>query len=129
MSEFEDKYADVLQNIEWSLLKTTRDHPELCDHDMLRVLEHVLLFYKNRQNSSIKNTLNQLNQEIFDTVIAICEFRLGKNISTSKITSVKPITLEELFLCLKRIEKSINFWTKNGGRKGYINFASPYALI
>ncbi len=35
------------------------------------------------------------------------------------------ITVEELLLCLKRIKKSITFWTQQLGRKGYMQFVVP----
>jgi hypothetical protein len=36
------------------------------------------------------------------------------------------LTAAELVLCLKRIRKSIDFWTKEGGRQGYLNYVSEY---
>ena len=49
LTEFEDQYIDVLQNIEWALLSLVKDHPELSDHDMpLRIIEQALTYYKSR---------------------------------------------------------------------------------
>ena len=39
-----------------------------------------------------------------------------------------PLPLSELLVCLKKIQKSIQFHTKQGGRKGYIAFVTPYAF-
>ena len=109
LTEFEDQYIDVLQNIEWALLSLVKDHPELSDHDMLRIIEQALTYYKSQQrgNLAIAQRLPPPDKQI----------------------ACNPITIEELILCLKRIEKSIKFWTKQGGRKGYINFAAPRALV
>ena len=37
-----------------------------------------------------------------------------------------PLTAAELVLCLKRIRKSINFWNKQGGRQGYLEYVLEY---
>ncbi len=131
-TEFEDKYLDVLQNIEWSLLSSTKDNPKLCDHDMLRIVEHALAYYKSPQRDSfcVERKLADMQQEIFERVVATCDWRLGlQSLSPDKDLYCDPISVEELLLCLKRIEKSIKFWTKQGGRKGYITFVASRALV
>jgi hypothetical protein len=40
--------------------------------------------------------------------------------------SPEPITLDELVACLKRVRKSINLWTRKGGRQGYLTFVSKF---
>ena len=135
ITEFEEKYIDVLQNIECALLSTLKDHPALCDHDMLRVIEQILTHYEFPQNSNTptlqsKLTLPQI--EIFERVASICNWRLGLAplyADDDTEMTCAPIAREEIVLCLKRIKKSIIFWTKNGGRRGYITFAAPRALV
>jgi len=39
---------------------------------------------------------------------------------------IKPITVNELLDCLKRIKKSVQFWTKEGGRQGYLVYISNF---
>ncbi len=131
-TEFEDKYLDVLQNIEAALLLTVIDHPELSDHDMLRITEQTLTYYKSQQKGNLaiaQSKLTDIHQDIFERVFSIWEWRLGRLPLPNKEVTCSPITIEELLLCLKRIEKSIKFWTKQGGRKGYITFAAPLALM
>ena len=128
---FEDKYLDVLQNIEYGLLSMVKDHPQLCDHDMLRVIEQALIYYKSRPResaSAFQHKLAHPQQEIFSRVITMCDWRLGLRPLDHELQCT-PISEEELLLCLKRIEKSIKFWTKQGGRRGYITFAEPRALV
>jgi len=130
--EFEGQYLDVLQNIECALLSLVKDHPELSDHDMLRTTEQALTHYKSQQRGNpaiAQSKLTDIHQDIFERVLSICEWRLGRLPPPNKETVCSPITIEELLLCLKRIEKSIKFWTKQGGRKGYINFVTPRMLV
>lgn len=35
-------------------------------------------------------------------------------------------TYESLVPCLKRLVKSVNKWTKHGGRQGYLNFMTQF---
>jgi hypothetical protein len=131
-TEFEDQYLDVLQNIEWSLLSMTPDHPELSDYDMRRIIEHSIAHYQTRQKGDLASPERKLTgvpQESLECVISVCEWRLGQRPPPHNEMVCSSITIEELILCLKRIEKSIKFWTKRGGRKGYINFAGPRALV
>jgi hypothetical protein len=132
VTEFEDQYLDVLQNIEWGLLSLVKDHPELSDYDMLHIIKQALTYYKSQQRGDLAISqikLTDIYQEIFERVLSICDWRLGKLPPPYRELACTPITIEELLLCLKRIEKSIKFWTKRGGRKGYINFAAPRALV
>jgi hypothetical protein len=95
---------------------------------MLRVIEHVRSYYKScqRGNNPTKNKFTTIHQAIFDKVTLICDVML-----LGKITENIPfqaISMEELLLCVSRIEKSIKRWTKQNGRRGYIEFVSPYVL-
>ncbi|MGE5196347.1 MAG: hypothetical protein ACM3JI_03345 [Anaerolineae bacterium] len=131
LTEFKDQYLDVLQNIEWALLSLVKEHPELSDHDMLRIIEQALTYYKSQQRENLviaQSKLTDIRQDIFERIRSMCEWRLERLPSPNKEIACNPIIIEELLLCLKRIEKSIKFWTKQGGRKGYINFAAPRAL-
>ena len=132
LTEFEDQYLDVLQNVEWALLSLVKDHPELSDHDMLCIIEQALTYYKSQQRENpviAQSKLTDIRQDIFERILSMCEWRLGRLPPPDKQIACNPITIEELILCLKRIEKSIKFWTKQGGRKGYINFAASRALV
>jgi len=131
IAEFENRYLDVLQHIEWGLLSLVKDHPELSDHDMLRIIEQILTYYKSRQRGNLataKNKSTGIHQEIFERVLSTCEQRLDRLFPTNEEMACNPIMIEELLLCLKRIEKSIKVWAKKGGRKGYINFAIPFMI-
>ncbi len=131
-SQFEDQYLVVLQSIEQALFSLVKAHPDLSDHDMLRIIEQTIAYYKSQQRENpvhIRNKLTDIEQDIFQRILSTCEWRLGKLLPNDQQIAFNPITIEELILCLKRIEKSIKFWTKQGGRKGYINFAAPFALL
>jgi hypothetical protein len=131
-TDLEDKYIDVLQNIEWSLLSSAKNNPKLCDYDILRVVEYAIACYKSRERERFlaERKIDGTYQELFEKVAAMCDWRLGlRSLSPVKDLYCDPISPEELILCLKRIEKSIKFWTKQAGRMGYITFVSAHVLV
>jgi hypothetical protein len=72
--------------------------------------------------------LSERARRIFEAVRRMCEWRLGRApaLDNSPADLDPTVTAAELVLCLKRIRKSIDFWTKEGGRQGYLNFVSKY---
>ncbi len=141
-SDFEEKYLDVLQNIEAGIVSVYREHPEMTDYDAQKAVEALIREYQaettNRPVPVV--AMNPLAQETYHSVKVMCEWRLGrvqmeteKKKSFFKWPSKKPVempiapkTVEEIVLCLKRIRKSIEHWNRQNGRQGYLNFVSEF---
>lgn len=132
ISDFEEKYLDVLQNIEFGIVSVYRLHPEMVDWDALKAIETLIREY----HAEITNhpvpalVLKPFALEVHDSVKAMCGWRLGRNqpLGDKKSTelSLEPKTTDEILLCLKRIRKSIQHWNRRGGRQGYLDFISEY---
>lgn len=60
----------------------------------------------------------------------MCELRLGRGdhfeAADGEVIKLPEITLLEIIACLKRIRKSVERWTKRGGRQGYLNFVNEF---
>ncbi len=133
---FEERYEDVLQNIEFGIIQVYSEHPEMTNWEVLAAVEALLRIYraeaKGRQATS--PSLAPLAQEVYDSVKMMCEWRLGREMTfldeegEPVELSPEPITLDELVACLKRVRKSINFWNREGGRQGYLTFVSRFIL-
>lgn len=139
---FEEKYLDVLQNIEAGIVSVYRRHPQMLDWDALKAIETLIREYQAEQTDRpVPDVdLKALPQEVYDSVKAMCEWRLGRNQaqkeekkSLFKLRSkksdelpIEPKTREEIVLCLKRIRKSIERWNKRSGRQGYLDFISEF---
>ena len=130
---FEDEYLDVLQNIEFAIINVYRQHPELTDWDALDAVEALIRVYtaeaRGRPRPDIR--LNDLPQTVFEFVQAMCEWRLGREeMLTSNDQpvdmSIEPKSVDEILACLKRIRRSIRHWTKEGGRRGYLDFVAQF---
>ena len=128
MQAFEDKYMDVLQNIEMAIVSVYRDHDDLLDYDVDRVLNLLWKEYRNEQinKATLMPSLNENPQLVYDRVKNVCEWRLGRAEMNLKDTFSKikpePISIDEILGCLKRILKSLKLWNKEGGRQGYLYF-------
>lgn len=140
--DFEEKYMDVLQNIEFSIVSVYRQHPEMVDWDALKAVETLIREYHAEQTHHLVPAvaLKPLAQEVYESVKAMCEWRLGRSqplVEESKSffkspfkkapeLKMEPKTTEEIILCLKRIRKSIELWNRRNGRQGYLAFISEY---
>ena len=140
--DFEEEYLDVLQNIEFGIISVYRQHPEMVDWDALKAIEILIREYQAEETGrSVPDVdLKSLPRQVYDSVKAMCEWRLGgsqiqkeekklffKLRSTkSADLPIEPKTMEEIILCLKRIRKSIERWNKRRGRQGYLDFISDF---
>jgi hypothetical protein len=128
----EEKYEDVLQNIESRVVATYHAHPELTDWDVEVAYEALIQFYQAevRQKLVSLRQLDGLQAEVLDGAQTMCEWRLGRETMfddhDQPIGIESPITASEIVACLKRLRKSVQFWTKAGGRQGYLNYISEF---
>ncbi len=53
------------------------------------------------------------------------EMRLGGTTAPDQ-PEVPPISLEDLVACLRKLRKSVDFWTKQGGRQGYLEYIDKF---
>ncbi|HXF86005.1 MAG TPA: hypothetical protein VNK49_11515 [Anaerolineales bacterium] len=127
MASFEEQYLDVLQNIEMAIVSVYREHHDLLDYEVDKVLNLIWTEYRNEKagKATPMPKLSENAQRVYDRVKEICEWRIGrKDILEDKFTDMKPrpISLDEIMACLKRILKSVKLWNKEGGRQGYLYF-------
>ena len=130
---FEEKYLDVLHNIETALVQTYDEHAEMTDWDARDAVKALLRVYKAESSGRAAPTLqlNPLAQKAYHYLRLVCEFRLGR--ATISPEEGKPLaalpppkTLDEMIACLQRVLRSIELWQKEGGRRGYYNFVNQF---
>ncbi|MEW5958232.1 MAG: hypothetical protein AB1801_10940 [Chloroflexota bacterium] len=131
--DFEEKYQDVLQNIEFGIIKVYHRHADLLDYDVETALAALIRAYQAEQSPRPVNppALNELRQELYDAVKSMCEWRLGRAELTragrsERLPTPRAITVDEIIACLKRIRKSVQKWNKHGGRQGYLTFVEQF---
>jgi hypothetical protein len=138
MSEprFEEQHEDVLQNIEFGIISVYREHPEMTDWQVLDAIQALIRTYQaeERGRQVDSPSLEPLAQQVYDMAGAMCEWRLGRDQFVSEEGDkpidlpIEPLSLDEIAACLKRIRKSIKFWSKRGGRQGYLNYVEQFIV-
>ena len=130
---FEDQYMDVLQNIEFGIVTIYKNHPEMADSNVMRMLEALTDQYAAEKIGRPHRhfSLSVMEQALLENVRRMCEWRLGRDTlrdspEKAKKIAPEPITIDEIVLCLKRIHKSVKKWNKEGGRQGYLQFVIQY---
>lgn len=133
-TSLEKKYFDVLQNIEFAIVQTYREQPDLTDAQVDNVLNGLIRVYRaeesGREPPRVK--LSELEKALFGGTKAMCDWRLGRE-SMVKVdkkgreeaVTVDPIEMSEIVACLKRLRRSVSLWSKRGGRQGYLTVVSP----
>jgi hypothetical protein len=131
MGQFEDEYLDVLYKIESAVLAACRKTPSAEDYDAHNAINALIRVYQaelnQRQPPPIR--LQPTAENIRDAVQIVCDIMLGRKplpIEKDRPLDIETITLAELVACLKRVRKSIERWTKEGGRRGYLDFISEF---
>ena len=129
----EDDYLDVLQNIEFAIIHDYRKDSTLIDMDVRDAVEALLRHYgaEERQFRPPTIALAEKPSRVFRAVKDVCEWRLGRPTQLARVGAESegdpgPVTVGDILICLKRIQKSVRRWNKQGGRQGYLSFASQY---
>ena len=123
-----EQYEDVLQNIEAAILSVHRRNPALLDYDVEGALEALVGAYTTelRGRTPPERQLSDLRGDVYRAVRPICEWRLGREAEGMPAVADGAKTVEEIVACLKRIQKSVRRWTREGGRQGYLRFVGQY---
>ena len=129
MEEFGQKNLDVLQNIEFGIIEVYRADPSLLDVDAKDAIDALVRYYRCEEEQRTPPTmkLGDRAQRVFQSVQRMCEWRLGRSSFHGEDSAPgSGIALAELVECLREIQKSIPRWSRQGGRKGYLDFVGQY---
>ena len=136
----EEKYEDVLQNLESAIVGYYRENPELIDAEVETAISWLVKLYSAQaqgKTSSYREPRG-VSAEVGKSVKQMCEWRLGREKLEVEEESgqgqgleiteleISPLEPKEIVACLKRIQSSIKFWTKKHGRQGYLNFVAKF---
>jgi hypothetical protein len=124
----EDKYLDVLQNIEFAIVDVYRQYPKMTDYEVIRVLEAVIDGYKAEMGGrpAREYEASGMEADLYAAVRDACEWRLGRSETPPGMPAPEPVTVETIVLCLKQILRSVMKSNRTGGRTGYLDFIVQY---
>jgi hypothetical protein len=108
-----------------------QENPDLIDAEVETALDWLIRLYNAQiQGRSFSRPLRGISRQVAEDVKSMCEIRLGRSQLRDEegnaILDLGNITLDEIVECLKRIKSSVNFWTKERGRQGYLNFVKQF---
>jgi hypothetical protein len=115
----------ILHSIESVIIQRYRKNPAILDYSINRVLEWLIRYY----NAQLKwrnfepSTTNQEEEDL----------KLYQEIQMLWDAFIKNKNHDETILCteiwiihLKKIRKSVDFWTKLHGRQWYLNYVQEF---
>lgn len=131
--DVEEEYLDILQNIEFAIMAVYQQDPLLVDFDVEAAVNALITNYRaeSQNHEARQPNLNERAKLVFQSVGAMCEWRLGREGFVPEDGSAQgfrgePVTLDVIGACLKRIRKSIQRWNREGGRQGYLTFVQRF---
>ena len=129
----EEEYADILFGIEAAIVSVASETPELVDRNVLAAIDALIALYSFETKRGRRNLSPPTGRSgaVYERCLRTCEWQLGrKNIDGDPISEnyrdKEGLTVSELLRCLKRLRKSIRFWHKQGGRRGYLSYVSEF---
>jgi len=130
---FTDKYLDVLQNLEFAIVTTYKQRPEMTDYDVMRIVEALIDGYQAETigRPPRYTPVTDVEIDLMDILRRMCQWRLGRiqlleNEKMKEPEKMDTKTLDEIVACLKKIHNSARKWNKSGGRRGYLDFVVKY---
>jgi len=130
----EDGYLDILQNIEFAIVATYREMPEICDGNVMRALEAVAEHYRAELARREPRPANLSVEEraLVDGMREICDWRLGRLTPSEGAAALgeapDPVPVDVILRCLKQIQKSVKRWNKRYGERGYLELVDQFIL-
>lgn len=135
MTGFKEDNQDVLQNIEFAIVRVYRRNSDLVDYDVEKALSVLISnYHRQLQNQASKAPrMNTITREVYEAMKAMYEWRLGREAlvseeNQSQMMIPDPISVDVIIASLKRIRKSVQKWNKRGGRQGYLQFIDQFIV-
>ena len=98
------------------------------NYTVMRAYDAAIAEYSalSREHTPKPANLTGHDAVIFEEVRRICEWRLGHTASPESDEKITPIPVEDLVACLKKLRKSVDFWTRERGRSGYLEYIQDF---
>ncbi len=120
-------YEDVLKSIETAVIGIWREQPGMNNYAVMRAYDAAIAHYVAvaRQQTPKAANLTGLDATLFEAVRDACDWRLGL-VRYADRPQVSPVPPGDMVACLRRLRKSVDFWTEQGGRQGYMEYIEKF---
>jgi len=127
----EEEHLDVLQNIEAIIVTFYRKYPQMTDYDVDKALAALIQTYRNEATGKAAvKPAGEIPALVYAQIAEVCDWRLGRWHTSEQKGEARlapePLSPEVMTHCLKRLRKSLELWTKEGGSQGYLSYISKF---
>ena|SRR5260221_9254767 len=127
--EFFEDHLGSFQSIEGQVAAYYQHFPQLLDSMVERIYEALMLEYRAELNG-VKPPISRVSESdktLYANIRSVTEIMLGcGDLPTKGRNAIQPETLEDVVAMLKYLRKSVGFWTKQGGRQGYLTYVEGF---
>jgi hypothetical protein len=129
MQLVQEKFEKQLLALEAEIMRCYREQPEMLDYDVADALDALIARYaaeKQGREPRLKRLADR-SEAVVRKVRPIAEWLLGRGEITMPTPAASTLLdIDKLIMCLKQLRKSVDFWTKRGGRRGYLDYVSKF---
>jgi hypothetical protein len=129
MEKLQEDNLDVLQNLEFTIIRVYRADPSLLDLDAGDAVDALVRHYhaEEERRTATSTRPGERAKRVFLSVQKVCEWRVGRSPAPGETEVTEPgMPLSLLVKCLREIQKSIRRWSKRGGRKEYLDLIGQF---
>jgi hypothetical protein len=132
LDDFFNTFEHILLSIEVRVADIYREEEgRLADHNVRKVYDGLIRIYEKEKQGKKPPRLKftELEQPLFDSIHTTCEINLGRHESLAELgddIEIETIELEDMITCLKRLRSSLDFWNKDYGRYGYLDYITKF---
>ncbi len=137
MKEPAEYLQPLLFAIETTAIKIYEEFPKLMDREIETAYEKLAHYYKeiaSKKNVDEPELPNEKTQIIIDELLNLLDEREEEQLDSFIINNPDTRHGEHLIpslpllyhIAFKRLQKSVRFWRKKNGAKGYINYLAEF---
>jgi len=132
-----DFLQPLLHSIESIISEIHKEFPRLIDKDVEAVLAQMEKYYKTRMTKKDLDdpeSLSEKKQALIDEILNVIDAREEMKADSDCIKNPEVLhgehqipSLEHLYIiAFKRLQKSVRYWRKKDGVKGYLTYTSNF---
>jgi len=133
----EDKYLDILQNIEGVIASVYREYPEMKDSQAVKSLEALDMCYRAlsaKREVKMPENLDDISMGVYELVVefldarrSMSDIKSASDIPKRRFGALKETTLDDIYLaCVRKVLKSVKRHSKIHGERGYLDFITQF---
>lgn len=108
----------------------TNESRGLTDYEVDSALESLLRTYAGEASGKPPVLPhNPLSLKVYESVRGACDFRLRKTpreTKAKKFPEIEPVLMDLMLKCIKRVRKSVQYWNKQSGTRGYLDYIRQF---